>query len=240
LSADSRLNLTPREIDNPNNPGQTIITPADRPVTIGTEPNGKLRPLKPGAGVRYVFDKSKQGDRRLRLPFGDNGSSFNLLAVFTYDDPLARAMPISKTVVFGPFNGFVVKPTSLAVREADALEMTKFFTVKLDRAPLANVTVNVTASDSTQVTVTPATLTFTPTNFAVAQTVTVTAKDDNAADGVKSVRVTLAPAVSSTVESPRSTRIASSETCTSRVRGHERAKSASLSPSQKSRGGRSE
>ncbi|MEO8352159.1 MAG: peptidylprolyl isomerase, partial [Chthoniobacteraceae bacterium] len=196
LSADNRLNLTPREIENPNEPGQTIITPADRLVTIGGKSEGKIKDLKPGEGIRYVFDKSKKGDRRLRLPIGENGSSFNLLAVFDYDDPLARAMPISRTVVFGPFNGFVVKPTSLVVREADALEMTKTFTVKMDRAPEANVEVTLTASDSTQLEISPAKLIFTPFNFAVPHTVTVTAKDDNAADGVKSVRITLAPAVS--------------------------------------------
>ena len=62
------------------------------------------------------------------------------------------------------------------------------------------VTVGVTASDSTQVTVSPATLTFTPINFATNQIVTVTARDDNTADGAKSVRITLAPAVSNDVQ----------------------------------------
>ncbi len=200
LSADSELNLTPRQIEDPRHPGQMITTPADRLVTIGGMSNGNLQALKPGEGVRYVFDKSANGDRRLRLPLGENGSSFNLLVVLTYNDPLAKALPISRAVVFGPFNGFIVKPDSLIVREADATEMTKTFTVKMDRAPVANVEVAVTASDSTQVDVSPAKLTFTPTNYSIEHTVTVTAKDDNTADGVKSVRVTLAPAVSDDVQ----------------------------------------
>lgn len=196
LSADTGLNRTPVQIDDPNNPGMTITTPADRPVTIGGEATGDLQALAPGQGIRFVFDRSTGEDRRLRLPRGENGSAFNLLAVLVYPDPLARKLPIDRAVVFGPFNGFKVKPKSLVVREADAAEMTKTFTVKMDRAPEADVTVNLTVSDATQLTLAPATLTFTPANFGTEQTVSVTATDDGAVDGIKSVRITLAPAIS--------------------------------------------
>jgi hypothetical protein len=58
---------------------------------------------------------------------------------------------------------------------------TDTFTVALQSAPTANVTV--TLNPGTQVTVAPATLTFTPTNWNTAQTVTVTAVDDALVEG---------------------------------------------------------
>ena len=48
------------------------------------------------------------------------------------------------------------------------------YTVKLNQAPTANVTVAVASSATGKATVSPATLTFTSTNYAMAQTVTVT------------------------------------------------------------------
>ena len=56
------------------------------------------------------------------------------------------------------------------------------YTVVLDSEPLGVVTVTAASADAGAVTVTPASLTFTPVNWATAQTVTVTAVDDNDAD----------------------------------------------------------
>ena len=56
------------------------------------------------------------------------------------------------------------------------------FTVVLATEPTGNVTVNMTASDSTQATVTSA-LTFTPSNWNVAQQAVVTGVDDTVDDG---------------------------------------------------------
>jgi hypothetical protein len=58
---------------------------------------------------------------------------------------------------------------------------TDTYTVVLNTAPTANVTI--TINPGTQVTVAPATLTFTPANWNTAQTVTVTAVDDAAVEG---------------------------------------------------------
>jgi glucose/arabinose dehydrogenase len=69
----------------------------------------------------------------------------------------------------------IVSTTNLTVGEAASAS----FTVKLAAAPAANVTVTVARSSGTSdVTSSPASLTFTPTNFATPQTVTVTAADD--------------------------------------------------------------
>src|SRR5581483_422553 len=58
---------------------------------------------------------------------------------------------------------------------------TDTITVVLTTAPTANVTI--TMNPGTQVTVAPNPLTFTPANFATAQTVTVTAVDDTVVEG---------------------------------------------------------
>ena len=60
---------------------------------------------------------------------------------------------------------------------------TDTFTVVLDAQPTSNVVISVTSNDTTEATVSPATLTFTSGNWNSAQTVTITGADDNAVDG---------------------------------------------------------
>ena len=74
--------------------------------------------------------------------------------------------------------GVTVSTPALTVTEEDTTGAT--YTVVLDSQPTATVTVTVAGHAGTDVTLTPssATLTFTPTNWGTAQTVTVTAGDD--------------------------------------------------------------
>ena len=60
---------------------------------------------------------------------------------------------------------------------------TDTFTVVLDAQPSSDVVISVTSNDTTEATVSPATLTFTSGNWNSAQTVTVTGADDSAVDG---------------------------------------------------------
>ena len=74
--------------------------------------------------------------------------------------------------------GVRVSPTSLSITEGGS----RAYTLRLNTQPSANVTINV-SSDNTDVTASPAMLTFTPDNWSRPQTVTVTAgRDDDAAD----------------------------------------------------------
>ncbi len=78
-------------------------------------------------------------------------------------------------------HGVVVTPISgLLTTEAGASES---FSVVLNLAPTANVTINLSSSDTTEGTASAATLTFTTANWSVAQTVTVTGVDDSVNDG---------------------------------------------------------
>ncbi|MCA9127078.1 MAG: DUF4114 domain-containing protein [Planctomycetales bacterium] len=69
---------------------------------------------------------------------------------------------------------------------------TDTFTIRLNTAPASNVVLNVSSSDEGEVVVSPRDLLFTPTNWAVAQTVTLTGVDDGAVDGQQVSNVTVA------------------------------------------------
>ena len=72
----------------------------------------------------------------------------------------------------------LVSRANLSVDEGDS----DTFTVKLATEPTATVTVSVTSEDPGPATVSPASLTFTTSNYGVTQTVTVTAKQDDDAE----------------------------------------------------------
>ncbi len=73
---------------------------------------------------------------------------------------------------------------------------TATFSVSLQSQPAANVTIPLSSSDTTEGTVSPASLTFTSANWMTAQTVTVTGVDDALTDGHVSFTVTIGAASS--------------------------------------------
>ena len=78
-------------------------------------------------------------------------------------------------------HGIVVSPTSgLVTTEAGT---TASFSVVLNIAPTANVTINLSSSDTTEGTASASSLTFTTANWNVAQIVTVTGVNDSVNDG---------------------------------------------------------
>jgi uncharacterized protein (DUF1800 family) len=85
------------------------------------------------------------------------------------------------TTVTLPFGGST-RPTETG---------TDSFTVVLNRAPTSNVVINVASSNTADLTVSPATLTFTPANWNTRQSVTVTAVADQIVEPRELVNVTL-------------------------------------------------
>ena len=71
---------------------------------------------------------------------------------------------------------------------------TATFTIKLTSQPLADVTVSVASSVSTEGTASPSTLTFTSGNWNTTQTVTVTGQNDTVTDGAVGYQINLGPA----------------------------------------------
>ncbi len=110
-------------------------------------------------------------------------------------DPTASCPPGSRAKATGTTTaaataGVTISPTSLTVEEGSS----ETYTVKLDKAPSANVTITVGGA-SGEVTVAGSPLTFTPSNFSTAQTITVrAAADDDTLDDT----ATLTHAASST------------------------------------------
>jgi len=74
---------------------------------------------------------------------------------------------------------------------------TSTFTIKLNSQPTDSVTLTVSSSDTTEGTVSTASLTFTTTNWGTTQTVTVTGVNDATVDGNQSYTVILGAASSS-------------------------------------------
>ncbi len=90
--------------------------------------------------------------------------------------------------------GITVSHTSnLATTEIGG---TATFSVVLNTAPTANVTIPLSSTDTTEGTVVPASLTFTPANWNTPQTVTVTGVEDLILDGNVAFDITTAPATS--------------------------------------------
>ncbi|MBF2754540.1 MAG: autotransporter outer membrane beta-barrel domain-containing protein [Gammaproteobacteria bacterium AqS3] len=83
--------------------------------------------------------------------------------------------------------GFALSSVNLSLTEGGSAGN---FTVALATLPTANVTVSLASGNSRAATVSPASLTFTPSNYDTAQTVTVTpVQDDNPGD--RSLRISL-------------------------------------------------
>ena len=90
--------------------------------------------------------------------------------------------------------GFVVSPTSgLSTTETGGQTT---FTMRLTSQPTANVTIGLSSSDLTEGGVVPASLTFTPANWNITQTATITSQDDAVADGDVAYTIVTAPATS--------------------------------------------
>lgn len=84
------------------------------------------------------------------------------------------------TIAVGSLGGFSLNKASVSVNESGTTET---FTAVLMSPPTSNVVLSVISSDQTEATVSPATLTFTPLNWNVAQVITVTGANDALDDG---------------------------------------------------------
>ncbi|NUQ61194.1 MAG: hypothetical protein HUU20_01830 [Pirellulales bacterium] len=89
-----------------------------------------------------------------------------------------------------------IQITGISGSETTESGGTVTFGIVLTSEPTANVTIGLSSTDTSEGTVSPSSVTFTPTNWNQAQTVTVTGQDDGQADGHIAYRIETAPAVS--------------------------------------------
>ncbi len=92
----------------------------------------------------------------------------------------ATAASVTASITDNDSAGYIRSLTSLSVAEAGG---TGSFTVRLTSQPTADVTIGVAASDASEGSVSPASLTFTSANWNLPQAVTVTGVVDAVADG---------------------------------------------------------
>ncbi len=92
-----------------------------------------------------------------------------------------------------PASNIIVTTSGVTTTEAGG---TASFTIRLGQAPTADVTIGLSSSDTTEGTVSPASVTFTPLNWSTPQTVTVTGVNDAIVDGTVGYNIITAAAVS--------------------------------------------
>jgi subtilisin-like proprotein convertase family protein/subtilisin family serine protease len=133
---------------------------------------------------------------------GSNNLRLVLPGGLQLSEPLAGSYPLSLAAGelvqnrnFGLIDkAILVTPTAgLVTTEAGG---TATFTVVLSSAPSADVVVGLSSSDTTEGTVSPMGLTFTPSNWSTPQTVTVTGVDDAVDDGDVGYSIVTAAATS--------------------------------------------
>lgn len=137
--------------------------------------------------VTGVDDAASDGDQPYTVVLAPATSSDTVYAGIDPDD-------VAATNTDDDFANIIVSPTSgLVVSEAGT---TATFTIVLDTAPTANVTINLTSSDTTEGTVQPASVTFTPMNWSTPRTITVTGVDDAIIDADQVFQIVTSPATS--------------------------------------------
>ena len=135
---------------------QTTLTVQPVQLGHGADGDGVRRPgptdaVNDAASITHAVDASRSADEY-------DAVSVAGVAVTVADDDA----------------GVSVSETTLTVAEGNS----STYTVVLDAQPASNVVIGVTRSGSSDVTVSPATLTFSPSNWDTAQTVTVRAAQD--------------------------------------------------------------
>jgi len=130
-------------------------------------------------------------------PVQDGNTGYTIVtAAATSTDPNYNALNANDIAVTNTDNdviGISVSTTALQTSENGGIAQ---FSLLLNTQPTANVTIGLSSGDLSEGTVSPASVTFTPANWNVAQNVTVTAVDDALLDGDIVYTVTTAAATS--------------------------------------------
>jgi hypothetical protein len=126
----------------------------------------------------------------------DSGVAYNIVLTPTSSDPVYNGLsPVNISAINADDEpGVTITPTSGLVTTEEGQAAT--FSVRLNGAPSADVTVNFSSSDSNEGSVFPTSLTFNSGNWNQEQTVTVTGVDDATDDGDVNYSVISAPSTS--------------------------------------------
>ena len=125
----------------------------------------------------------------------DEGAETVTVTISPTEEILIEGNPSATiTIQDDDFAGIEVNPTSGLMTSEDGTRAE--FTVVLSTEPIAPVTIPVKSSDTTEGTISPEALEFTPGNWSMPKTVTITGVDDAEEDGNVAYTIILGPAVS--------------------------------------------
>ena len=179
------------------------ITMASNDVTEGT--------INPANSVTLTFNDTNWNIAQNVLVTGeDDGDTDGNVQYMIVTDPIVSAdtdymnMNPDDVTITNTDNEVVI-PAGITVNPVNGLTTSEnvtstTFSVVLDAAPAADVTIGITSSDTTEGTVMPSSLTFTNVNYDMAQMVTVTGVDDGVQDGAQNYMAVTAPATSADPE----------------------------------------
>lgn len=141
------------------------------PNTLTFNPTGpNLWSTAQTVTVTAVNDNIAEGTHSTSIAHSASGGGYSGLAIAS----------VTATITDNDTAGATVSAAAVTTTEAGG---SGTFTVVLNTQPTANVTVVLSSSDATEGTVAPSSLTFTPGDFSVAKTATVTGLDDSVDDG---------------------------------------------------------
>ena len=181
----------------------SLITGVPTHVTgsLGSTPNSSFTidiyaqtgavPVNPGSSIRYLGSVDVVTDE------SGNATFDVMLDAVTSAGELVSATATDvngNTSEFSDFNLIQVAPVAELFTSEGSAQAT--FSVVLAVQPTADVTVALSSSDTTEGTVSPAFLTFTPDNWDDPQVATITGADDTVADGPISYTIVTQPAMS--------------------------------------------
>jgi hypothetical protein len=149
------------------------------------------------APASLTFDDATFGtDQTLTVTGVNDADGNNETVTLTLSATGLDDATVEVSVIDDDSLNIVVDPTTLTIDEGG----TATVSVSLTIAPPADVTVNVASSDEGAATAAPASLTFTPANYADPQTVTVTAgTDDDIADASATITLSATGLADATV-----------------------------------------
>jgi hypothetical protein len=196
---------------NADNEAGATVTPTSGLVTTegGISATFAVRLNKqPTADVTIGFSSSSTNEGTVSpssLTFNSSDWDQNKTVTVTGADDFVDDGDVAYTIISAPatstdlaYNGYNAADVSVVnidndtadiiVLPASGLNVTEAgsttnYSVVLQTKPSANVVVTVTSSDTTEATVSPSTLTFTPLNWNISQPVTITGADDLVQDG---------------------------------------------------------
>ncbi|MFG0289369.1 MAG: beta strand repeat-containing protein [Rhodopirellula sp. JB044] len=136
--------------------------------------------------VRGVDDGVIDGEKSTNITFDLSGS----------EDTTYRALNVTPVTVtnVGDTARLIVSPISgLVTKEANGIDSSDTFGVRLSQQPATDVVVAIVSSDTSEGVPTQTQLTFTPSNFDQIQQVTIEGVDDDVIDGDQTYMVSVQP-----------------------------------------------